>query len=760
MLNSKNDLVLWLRDVGKDNASIVGGKAANLGEMIKAKFPVPDGFVIAARSYFEFIKHNDLEIKIKHLLGGINYEDEKSLENVSKIIKKYIIKAEIPSNITNEVFKFYKQLSGVFGSALVAVRSSATSEDSKLASFAGQQETYLNIRGEASLAEKIKEGWASLFEPRAIFYRHENKVSDLKIGISLAIQKMVESDVSGVIFTVDPVSSEKSKIVMEAIYGLGEYIVQGIVTPDTYEINKNDFSILSKSHSEQKVMLKKVGNLNKEVAVAKKLQNKYKLEDDEIIELAKLAKNIEDHYYFPQDIEWAKEKNKFYIVQTRPITTTKLQHSKLKIKKLNIYKKPTIKYKLLLMGDPASPGIASGPVKIIKNPREIGRIKNGDILVSLYTNPDFVPAMKKSAAIITEKGGRTSHAAIVSREFGIPAVTGVFSATSTLQDNKIVTVNGRTGEIFEGRIENIDSNYREVEPINFKLKTKVLVNLAIPERAYEVSRKNIDGVGLLRAEFMIAEIGIHPKKLIKDGREKFFIEKLALGLERIARAFYPRPVLYRATDLKSNEYKNLIGGKAFEPTEENPMLGFRGAFRYINDPKVFKLELSALRYVRDKKKLTNLNLMIPFVRTPKELSNVKKIINDFGLKRSQNFKLFMMAEIPSNVILIDEFLKVGIDGVSIGSNDLTMLTLGLDRDNSDVSVEFDERNEAVLWSFERIIKACRKMDVDVSICGQAPSCYPDLVKKLVAWGITSISVSEDAISDARRIIFESESKFK
>ena len=409
----------------------------------------------------------------------------------------------------------------------------------------------------------------------------------------------------------------------------------------------------------------------------------------------------------------------------------------------------------ILVGNPASPGIGVGKVIKIDSAREIGQVKKGDVLVAPQTNPDYVPAMKIASAIVTEQGGRTSHAAIVSREFGIPAVVGAPKALSILKDGENVTVNGKTGEVFAGgalvRNENIERHTQHL-----KTATKLLVNLAEPELAAKIAAENVDGVGLLRAEFMIAQIGVHPKKLIHDGKKKVFIEKLSDGIGEIAKAFYPRPVLYRATDFKSNEYANLSGGKVYEPQEPNPMLGYRGAFRYIHDPEVFKLELEAIKRVRDKLGFNNLNLMVPFVRTVKELVDVKKIISESGLRRSHTFKLYMMVEVPSNVILIDEFIEQGIDGVSIGSNDLTMLILGTDRDNSEVALEFDERNQAVLWALERVIKAANKNHITVSICGQAPSVYPSLVEKLVLWGIDSVSVSPDTIDDTRRVIYFAE----
>ncbi len=752
---AKRQLVVFFKDVGKEDVALVGGKGANLGEMIQAGFPVPNGFIVTATAYYEFIKANNLTVKINHLLQTTNFEHQESLLQVSKHIKKYIIEAKMSDELIQEVYKAYKSLGGILKDALVAVRSSATAEDLPQASFAGQQETYLDVQGEANVLLKIKEAWASLFEPRAIFYRHEQKFDHFRIGIAIPIQKMVESEKSGVMFTIDPVTNDKTKIVIEAIYGLGEYIVQGKVTPDHYEVSKKDMSILVKSPASQTVMLKKNGKKDKEISVPFHKRKSQKITDREIIELAKLGKKLEHHYYFPQDVEWAIEKGNVYIVQTRPVTTIHEQSKEAKAAGKAQEKMPHV---VLLSGSPASPGIASGPAKVIKSAKEIGKVLAGDVLVAPQTNPDFVPAMKKAVAIVTDSGGRTSHAAIVSRELGIPAVVGAGNATTKIKTGDVITVNGIKGEIYKGGYNGPAASSVTANMPFIKTATKVYVNLAEPEVVDKVSQKHVDGVGLLRAEFMMAGIGTHPKKLIHDGKKKIFIEKLADGLEKFCKAFPQKPVVYRASDFKTNEYRNLVGGKDYEPVEPNPMLGYRGAYRYIHDSAVFDLELEAIKMVRNKRGYKNLWVMVPFVRTVKELMEVKKIISAAGLSRSSNFKLWMMVEIPSNVILLDKFIDVGIDGISIGSNDLTMLILGTDRDNSEVAPEFDEQNDAVMWALERVIKTCGRRKITSSICGQAPSVYPELLKKLVEWGVTSVSVSPDAIDNTRKMISECEKR--
>ena len=754
-MTAKSKFVAWFKDVDKEDVPLVGGKGANLGEMTRAGFPVPNGFIVTSNAYYKFIKDNNLSIKIKHLLGTANFDNSDSLTQVSQHIKKTILEGKLSDELISDLFGAYGKLGNAFDDALVAVRSSATAEDLANASFAGQQETYLNVKGEAVLLEKIKEGYASLFDTRALFYRHQQHYDHLKVGIALVVQKMVESEKSGIMFTIDPVTNDKSKIVIEAIFGLGELIVGGIENPDHYEVLKSDLSITTKNFALQKKMLKKVGAVNKEIKLSSSQGKKQKISDKEILTLAKLGLALEKHYYFPQDSEWAIEKDKVYLVQTRAVTTTneKKQSKKDTLEIENTSRTPILK------GDPASPGIAAGPVRVIESAKEIGKVLPGEVLVAPQTNPDYVPAMKKAVAIVTNSGGRTSHAAIVSRELGIPAIVGTEKATKVLKTGEVITVNGTKGEIYKGGHLTSNINRNVINPEEFiKTATKVYVNLAEPELAEKISQENVDGVGLLRAEFMMAGIGTHPKKLIREGKKHVFIEKLANDLEMFCKPFSPRPVIYRASDFKTNEYRALIGGRAFEPEEPNPMLGYRGVYRYIHDPEVFELELEAIKIVRNKKGFKNLWIMLPFVRTVKELEEVKKIINLSGLQRSPTFKLWMMVEIPSNVILLDDFINAGIDGVSIGSNDLTMLLLGTDRDNDEVAPEFNELNPAVMWAFERVIKTAHKHGITASICGQAASTYPSLVEKLVEWGVTSVSISPDAVDNTRKIISAAEKK--
>ena len=749
-------LVLFFKEIDKHDLPSVGGKGANLGEMTQAGFPVPNGFAVTVASYMQFLEENDLGQKLEDIVKAVDVDKQEELDKASKDIEKLILAGYVPTEVERDVHKAYKKLSGIFKSAQVAVRSSATAEDLPDASFAGQQATYLNIKGFDNLMKAVMDCWASLFTPRAIFYRKQNKIKHDQVKISVIVQKMVQSEVSGVMFTINPVTNEKDRIIIESVWGLGEMIVQGSVTPDHYVVQKETFDILSKEISKQEIQLTKKGEKTIETDVPTKIQEEQKLPDDMIIKMAKIGNKLQEHYYFPQDVEWAKEGNELYIVQTRPITTIE------SIDKRNLEVEGDVKIidAPILKGAGASPGLGAGHVKVLKNASEISKVHSGDVLVAPMTSPDFVPAMKKAAAIITNEGGQTSHAAIVSRELGIPCVVGTGEATQKLKDDDVVTVDGAKGLVYMGskikKLKDAAPKKEKEEDFKGKTATKVYVNLAEVDLARRVAKENVDGVGLLRAEFMIADIGMHPKEAILNKKQGVFVSKLHKDLSVFCEAFGDRPVVYRATDFKTNEYRSLPGGEKWEPVEPNPMLGYRGAFRYINDPEVFTLELRAIKQVREKHK--NLWLEIPFVRSPEELEKVKRIVKAEGFFEDPTFKFWLMVEIPINVILIEDYIKVGIDGISFGSNDLTMLITGTDRDNSEVAEAFNERSPAVSWAFERVIKACNKAGVTSSICGQAPSTYDDLVEELVSYGITSMSINPDAINRVRKVIYEAEKK--
>ena len=743
--------VVWFDEVTKGDISLVGGKGANLGEMVHARIPVPPGFIVTADAYFKFLEASNITDEIRRYLKDLDVNDSKKLQEVASLAKDKISSMPMLPDMVKEIKSAYLKLGG----GLVAVRSSATAEDLPEASFAGQQRTFLNIQGEDEVVTAIQGCWSSLFEARAIFYRQQNGFDHFKVGIAVPVQKMIQSEASGVMFTVEPLSNDTTKILIEAIFGLGEAIVSGDVTPDQYLVDKNGISIIDKEIHKQEWQLVKdikapLGELepNIKTSVPPSKQAKQKLSDKDIVALAKVGKMIEDHYQFPQDIEWAKKGKDLFILQTRPVTTLKPKEET-KIR-------PKIEAKAILTGIAASPGIAVGPVKIVEA-SQIDKVKNGDVLVAEMTTPDFVPAMKRAAGIVTDRGGRTAHAAIVSRELGIPCVVGTGVATKTLSDGQEITVDGSGGEVYAGKVaEPTTAAPAVISRERIKTKTRVYVNLAEPELAEVIAARHVDGVGLLRAEFIIAQIGGHPRYMLHEGKGDQFMEMLARSITTFAKAFHPRPVVYRTTDFKTNEYRNLRGGDKYEEFEENPMLGYRGCSRYTRETEVFRLEVDAIKKVCQH--YDNLYVMIPFVRFVDELAVIKRFFVAEGLYQFPNFKLWMMAEVPSNVFLIDKFLDVGIDGISIGSNDLTQLILGIDRDNPKLAPQFDERNEAVLMALEKLIRASVNKGATCSICGQAPSVYPELTEKLVKWGITSVSVSPDMIDETRRIIAAIEAK--
>ncbi len=746
-------IIAWFDEITKHDIALAGGKGANLGEMAQAQIPVPLGFIVTADAYFHFLKVTKLNDDIKHYLSDLDVNDSSKLQEVSNIIKNKISSARLPQNIVSSIKEAYHSLGG----GLVAVRSSATAEDLPDASFAGQQSTFLNIQGDDAVVKAVQNCWASLFESRAIFYRHEHNFDHFKVGIAVPVQIMVQSEVSGVLFTVEPLSSDKTKILIEAIYGLGELIVSGDVTPDLYLLDKDTFSIIDKKVRKQELQLIRnvdvssgKSETNLKLPVPAKRQNLQKLTDEDIIALAKLGKTIEDLYHAPQDIEWAKQDKKLFVVQTRPVTTLK--------EKGDLEALPQIEADALLIGVAASPGIAVGTVKIVPKSSQIDKVEDGDILVAEMTTPDFVPAMKRAVAIVTDRGGRTAHAAIVSRELGIPCVVGTEEATKALSDGQEITVDGYAGRVYAGRV----AEERKAAPAVYtgeriKTRTKVYVNLAEPELAETVAARNVDGVGLLRAEFIIAhQIGGHPRFMLHEGKGAQFIELLSRGIATFTKAFYPRPVVYRTTDFKTNEYRNLRGGDKYEELEENPMIGYRGCSRYTREFEVLRMEIESIKKVHQD--YDNLWVMIPFVRFVDEMVKIKRFFQAEGLYQLPNFKLWMMVEVPSNIFLIDKFIDVGIDGISIGSNDLTQLILGIDRDNAKLATQFDERNEAVLQAIEKAVTVSFNKGITCSICGQAPSVYPELTEDLVRWGITSVSISPDMIDETRRIIAAAEEK--
>ncbi len=775
------EFVKWFKEITKKDISFAGGKGANLGEMYQAGFPIPNGFVITAQSYWTFLENEGIIDEMNKTLENLDPENNEQLQSATKKIRELILSKNIPADISEEILYNYNLMKkdskiNIISSSseiiksdlndvLVAVRSSATAEDLPDASFAGQQETFLNVLGEDEVLKAVKKCWASLFTARATYYRVKNNYPHMKVKIAVIVQKMINSDVSGVAFTANPSTGNKNEMIIEAGYGLGEAIVLGEINPDLYIIDKKELVIKSKQIKKQEKKLVRKGRSGNEwVSVEEGLQEKQTLPDNLILKLAKIIKSIDEHYDFPQDIEWAVENNELFITQSRPITTLE------NIKKDIVSEKDKEGKEDILHGLGASPGVASGKVIKIKSVDELDKVAVGDILVTKMTDPNMVPAMKKAAGIITDEGGMTCHAAIVSRELGTPCIVGTQNATKILNEGDIITMDATNGVVYRGKSSEILGSF-EKKPIVYEsvqasslmrkivTGTEIHVNLSTPELVDAVYDKDVDGVGLLRAEFIAAELNMHPSAMIKEGKEQEFIDKFAGEIGKVARKFQPRPVTYRALDFKTNEYRDLPGGAEFEPEERNPMIGWRGASRYVSPEYIetFKLELRALKKVKDTYGMTNVELMIPFVRNTWELKRIYDIIESEGLKNT-GMKIGIMIEVPSAVILIDKFCEMGIDFISIGSNDLTQLVLGVDRDNGKLNDWFDERNEAVLRMIERTIRICREYGVKTSICGQAPSVYPDFSNFLIKCGIDKISVNPDVIERTRAIVAQVEHK--
>lgn len=790
--------VRWLHEINNEDVGAVGGKNASLGEMLKNLSPkginIPKGFATTAEAYFNYLESNDLEKPIKAYLDRIKREDI-TVEEGARAIRQLITNGIFPIPIAQSIRESYSQLCVEYDTLNVdvAVRSSATAEDLPNASFAGLQETYLNVRGEEEVLKACKKCYASLFTARAIVYREEKGFDHMQVALSVGVQKMVRSDKtsSGVIFTIDTETGFPDVIVINGSWGLGENVVRGVVNPDQYVVfkplldRKNYRPILEKKlgDKEQKmVYASDEGGRTRNIATTPEERASFVLEDKEILKLALWARHIEDHYDCPMDIEWVKEQDteKLYIVQARPETV----HSTENKTKFNNYHLLESGPQVLLSGLSIGSSIVAGKVKKIDKLEDLQAITSDDILVAQMTEPDWVPYMKKAAGIVTDSGGRTCHAAIVSRELGIPAIVGTHSGTTTLENGQEVTLScseGDEGKVYEGILE------YEVQEIDLgKLsapKTGIMLNLAAPESAFKWWRLPTSGVGLARMEFIISQhIKAHPMALIHsekvtnenereelrklthhyDDKTEFFVEELARGISKIAASQYPKPVIVRTSDFKTNEYANLIGGEVFEPKEPNPMLGWRGACRYYSEGyrEGFALECQALKMVREEIGLDNVVVMIPFCRTVDEVRKVLAEMEKNELKRGQNgLKVYMMCEIPANIILTEEFAKY-FDGFSIGSNDLTQLILGVDRDSAELSYLFDEHNAAVKDAITDVIKRAHKAGIKIGFCGQAPSDDPNYAAFLVAAGIDSISLNPDSVIDVIHRVNEIEKKLQ
>lgn len=739
-------------ELSKSDIGIAGGKGANLGELTQAGIPVPPGFVVTAQAYEYFMDEAGINDQVMSILDEIDINDTKALQAAAEEIKRIIVESPIPDDLVMFIREYYNQLCQRVGEddTDVAIRSSATAEDLPEASFAGQQDTFLHVSGDDEVIEYIRKCWASLFEARAIFYREENDFEHSKVYIAVVVQKMANADKAGVMFTVNPSTGEEIALI-EGSWGLGESVVSGDVTPDNYQVDKKDNEIINVTISDKKVMYTNDENgTSVKVDVPEEKRKERVLSDDELIELTEMGKRVQAHYGEPMDTEWAFEKDMLFLLQARPITT-------LGGAEADDGDEASDLGEVLVRGLGASPGMAAGKVKIVLDIDELDKIKDGDIMVTTMTTPDMVPAMRRASGIVTDEGGVTCHASIISRELGIPCVVGTGDATTTLKENSGVTLDGKKGLVFEGISQTKEeaAPVASVEAAPIITVTEVKANVSMPEAAEKAAATGADGVGLLRTEHLMLTSGIHPGKFIADGREDELIDTIADNVQIVADAFYPRPVWYRTLDAPTDEFITLEGGEN-EPREHNPMLGWRGIRRELDQPEILKCEFKAIKKLHEKG-YTNIGIMIPLSQNPEELKQAKALCSSIGFEPHKDVDFGMMVEIPAAAIMIDEYIKVGIDFVSLGTNDLTQYTLAVDRNNEFVAKHYSEEHPAVMKLIERTIRKCAEAGVKCSICGQAGS-VPHIVEKLVGFGISSVSSNTDAIADVRKTVARAEQK--
>ena len=740
-------------DLNKSDIAIAGGKGANLGELTQAGIPVPPGFVVTAETYQKFMEDTGINDKVLDILDKIDINDTKALQAAAEEIKTIIIATPIPDDMVMFIKEAYNQLCQRVGEddTDVAIRSSATAEDLPEASFAGQQDTFLHVSGDEEVIEYVRKCWASLFEARAIFYREENDFEHSKVLIAVVVQKMAIADKAGVMFTVNPSTGEEIALI-EGSWGLGEAVVSGDVTPDNYQVDKANNEVINVTISDKKVMYTNdESGTSIKVDVPEEKRMERVLSDEELIELTEMGKRVQAHYGEPMDTEWAFERDNLFLLQARPITT-------LGDAEPAGDSDASVDGDVLVRGLGASPGIATGKVKIVLDIDELDKIEEGDVMVTTMTTPDMVPAMRRASGIVTDEGGVTCHASIISRELGIPCVVGTGDATKTLKENDGVTLDGKKGLVFEGITE-----VKEEAPVAqaaaaeapILTVTEVKANVSMPEAAERAAATGADGVGLLRTEHLMLTAGIHPGKFIADGKEDELIDTIADNVQIVADAFYPKPVWYRTLDAPTDEFITLEGGEN-EPREHNPMLGWRGIRRELDQPEILKCEFKASKKLHEKG-YTNIGIMIPLSQSPAELLKAKELCAEVGLIPHKDVDFGMMVEIPAAAIIIDEYLKIGVDFVSLGTNDLTQYTLAVDRNNEFVAKHYTEEHPAVMKLIERTIKKCAEAGVTCSICGQAGS-VPHIVEKLVKFGITSVSSNADAIADVRKTVARAEQK--